>query len=105
MDTDVVVILIGVFYELLKTQSSADIWVAFGTGKNCRFLSINAICESLGEPKSKSIPVFHAVTGCDTSFFAVEHDVNELKLWCLLPRGCNLTLSWLCSSAVQIPQM
>ena len=34
VDTDVVVILIGVFYELVKTQSSTDIWVAFGTGKN-----------------------------------------------------------------------
>ena len=37
VDTDVIVILIGVFYELLKTQSFADIWVAFGTGKNYRF--------------------------------------------------------------------
>lgn len=55
VDTDVVIILVGVFYELIKTQSSADIWVAFGTGKNYRLLSINAICESLGEPNQEYI--------------------------------------------------
>ena len=43
VDTDVIVILIGVFYELVKTQSSADIWVAFGTGKNYNFLEYKCI--------------------------------------------------------------
>ena len=37
VDTDVVVILIGVFYERVKTQSSTDIWFAFGTGKTTGF--------------------------------------------------------------------
>ncbi len=34
VDTGVVVILVGVYYELINTQSSADIWAALGTGKN-----------------------------------------------------------------------
>ena len=37
VDTDVIVIFIGAFYELVNTQSSADILVAFGTGKNTDF--------------------------------------------------------------------
>ena len=37
VDTDVVVIFIGAFYELVKTQSSADILVPFGTGRNTVF--------------------------------------------------------------------
>ena len=37
VDTDVIVNFIGAFYELVKTQSSADILVAFGTGRNTDF--------------------------------------------------------------------
>ena len=48
VDTDVIVIFAGVFYDLIFTQPLADIWVAFGVGKNYRFLSINAICHTLG---------------------------------------------------------
>ena len=62
VDTDVVVILVGAFRALSGIQPLADIWVAFGMGKNYRFLSINAICDSLGEPKAQALPVFHALT-------------------------------------------
>ena len=48
------------------TQPQVDIWVAFGMGKAFHFYSINAICSSLGEAKSRALPVFHAMTGCDT---------------------------------------
>lgn len=47
-------------------EPQVDIWIAFGMGKNFRFYSINAICSSLGEAKSRALPVFHSVTGCDT---------------------------------------
>ena len=33
-DTDLITILAGAFFELTSKQPSADIWVAFGTGKN-----------------------------------------------------------------------
>jgi hypothetical protein len=67
VDTDVVVILSGIFYELLVTQPLLDIWVAFGMGKSYRFYSINAICTKLGKPRSRALPVFHAFSGCDTT--------------------------------------
>ena len=66
VDTDVVVILAGTFHDLVATQPLADIWVAFGMGKNYRFYHINAICASLGEPQSRALPVFHSFSGCDT---------------------------------------
>ena len=56
VDTDDV-IFIGAFYELVKTKSSADLLVAFGTGRNYRFFSIDAICNSLGEHKSRACTV------------------------------------------------
>ena len=67
VDTDVVVNLVGKFYDLLKTQPLTDIWMAFGMGKKYRYLNINAICESLGESKSQALPVLHSYSGCDTT--------------------------------------
>lgn len=67
VDTDVVVILAGTFHNLISTQPLADIWVAFGMGKNYRFYHINAIYSSLGQQKSPALPMFHAFSGCDTT--------------------------------------
>ena len=50
VDTDV--ILTVVFFELIANNPLADIWVAFGTGKNFRLYSINAICTYLGKERT-----------------------------------------------------
>ena len=60
VDTDVIVSLVGKFFELNKIQSCIDLWILFGVGK--RF---NSICTNIGEAMSLS-PVFHALTGYDT---------------------------------------
>ena len=62
-----IVILVGVCAKLATIQPSADIWVAFGTGKNYTLYSIVQICASLGHHKSQALPVFHAFTVCDTT--------------------------------------
>ena len=69
VDTDVIVILAGVFYDLglVVIQHLADIWVAFGMGKKYRFYHINQLCKSLIEAKSQALPLFHAYSGCDTT--------------------------------------
>lgn len=67
VDSDVVVILIGKFYDIQHQYPETDIWVAFGMGHHFNFLSINATCACIGETKSKSLPLFHALTGCDTT--------------------------------------
>ena len=72
VDTDVVIILLGKFSLLHKIKySDAAIWVALGTGRNFKYLQMNAITRSLGEEKSLAMPYFHSFTGCDTtsSFF------------------------------------
>ena len=43
IDSEVVVILVGAFVELTKAQLLADIWIAFGMGKDVRFYTLNAI--------------------------------------------------------------
>jgi hypothetical protein len=67
VDTDVVVILVGTFYNLKSIVPDLDLWVAFGMGRNFSYININTICVSLGEARSRSLPVFHALTGCDTT--------------------------------------
>ena len=67
VDTDVVVILIGKFHAMVAKYPTADIWVAFGTGKSYTYLHINDICHSLGKEKSTALPIFHCYTGCDTT--------------------------------------
>ncbi|KAG0704645.1 PiggyBac transposable element-derived protein 4 [Chionoecetes opilio] len=46
---------------------AADIWVAFGSGKNFTYLHINIICHALAKEKSMALLVFHNFTGCDTT--------------------------------------
>ena len=49
VDTDVIAILIGKYHDLAKLKPDIDLWIAFGTGRNFCFYSINRICPSLGE--------------------------------------------------------
>ena len=82
VDTDVVVILLGAFFELSQAQPLVDIWIAFGTSKNYRFYNINTMCNILGELKSRAIPVFHSLTGSDTtSFFKGKGKKSAWKAW------------------------
>jgi len=65
VDTDVVVILVGKFHDLLAYNQRAKLWVAFGMEHHFSLMYVNKICSTLGESKSRAIPVFHTFTGCD----------------------------------------
>ena len=67
VETDIVVILLGTFHKMLPIQGNVNIWVAFVSGKSFMFYGVNSIFESLGESKSKALPVFHTYSGCDTT--------------------------------------
>ena len=95
---DVIVILAGMFYDLLVIQPLADIWVAFGVGKNYRFLSINAICHTLGRPKAQALPVFHALTGCDTtSAFRGKGKKSAWQAWQAFEEVTDTLCTFLCT--------
>ncbi len=67
VDTDVVVILAGIFLDFVEKHPDVQLWVAFGKGKHFRFYHINSLCGELGEEKSRALPFFHAFTGSDTT--------------------------------------
>ena len=64
VDTDVVVIEVAAF----KVFCPQELWVAFGTGPNFRFIAVHKIVDAMGPKKSSVLPIFHALTGCDTVF-------------------------------------
>ena len=88
VDTDVVVILISQFHKLSSTRPGSSFWVAFGMGKNFKLLSVNSICEHLGEQKCHALPFFHAFTGCDTtSAFLGKGKKSAWEAWNAYPEA------------------
>ncbi len=82
VDTDVVVILIGKLHDLLAYNQNANVWVAFGMGHHFSFISVNRICSTLGESRSRALPVFHALTGSDcTSQFCGVGKTTAWRAW------------------------
>ena len=67
-----VIILVGVFFDLVTIWSSSDLWIAFGMDKSSRLYHINSICENRGESRSRALLIFHVFSGCNTSSFKVK---------------------------------
>ena len=82
VDTDVVVILVGKFHDLLAYNQLSKVSVAFGMGRHFSVININEICSFLGESKSRALPVFHVFTGCDcTSQFCGIGKKTAWRAW------------------------
>ena len=65
MDTDVLVILLGKYADILSTYRDAEIWIRFGTGTSLQNIHLRSVYEKLGVDMSKGLPFFHSFTGCD----------------------------------------
>lgn len=78
VDTDVVVLATANF-TLLGLR---ELWVGFGTGSRYRFLPIHEYANALGPSKCVALPIFHALTGCDTvSSFLGRGKKTAWKVW------------------------
>ncbi|CAH2096953.1 unnamed protein product [Euphydryas editha] len=62
-DTDITVIMLGNMHHLKNSDSR--VWILTGTGNKQRYVDLNAIYEQLGPSLCRSLPAFHAITGCD----------------------------------------
>ena len=88
VDTDVVVILLGVYHDLEPHHPAMQLWVGFGTGKNFRYYHINSIGHELGQNKSRALPFWHAFSGCDcTSQFSGKAKKSTWNTWKSYPAG------------------
>ena len=101
VDTDVVVLAVAVSQTL---QPDDDLWLAFGTGKSFRYLAAHEIAAGLGPEKACALPVFHALTGCDTVSSFVGHGKKTAwAVWAVFPKLTHALLK-LSSAPTEIPQ-
>ncbi len=99
LDTDFVVLSIAVVHQI----GIAELWLAFGTGKHYRYIAAHEIAAFLGPLKSKALPMFHALTGCDTtSGFASKGKKSAWDTWSVFPVLTDALLA-LASAPPHIP--
>lgn len=81
-DTNVVVLAISV----ANTLPADEMWITFGLGKHVYNLAAHSIATSLGQDKASVLPMFHALTGCDTvSFFGGRGKKTAWDTWVVFP--------------------
>ena len=101
VDTDVVVLAVMVAQRL---PAEDEVWLAFGTGKSFRYLAAHQIAACLGPEKSCALPMFHALTGCDTSSAFVGHGKKTAWVaWNSLPELTDALLR-LAFAPTEIPE-
>ena len=89
VDTDVLILATAVYTKI----SVNELWVAFGAGKNIRYIAVHDIAKCLGYAKSSALPAFHAFTGCDqTSAFGGRGKKSAWENWSSFP---DITSSFL----------
>ena len=64
-DTDVIVILLGVYHQLRSAHDFSDIVVDFGIKKDNKRISIKNLACSLGQTRCQALIFFHSFTGAD----------------------------------------
>ena len=107
VDTDVVVVAVAVAQDL---HSEDELWLAFGTGKGFRYLAANAIAAGLGPEEAQALPVFHALTDCDTASSFAGHGKKTAwivllwALWIVFPELTNALLK-VSSAPITYPKM
>ena len=92
VDTDVIVIIIGVFFAFVKMHCHIHlgcIW--FWNEFQC--FHINEICICLGQPRCTALPMYHAFSGCDmTSQFRGKGKKSSWEAWNAFPKVTNAFL-------------
>ena len=78
--------------------------MVFGTGKSFRYLAIHEIAAVMGPQKALALPMFHALTGCDTvSAFTSYGKRTAWITWNSFPELTEVQLS-LSSMPFSIPE-
>ena len=76
VDTDVVILAVSVAATRCPEY---ELWIAFGTHKHFSYLASHKMAIALGMKKAKALPMFHALTGCDTvSSFVIQEDMIHI---------------------------
>ena len=97
VDTDVVVLSIAA----MTCMPAEELWIAFGTGRNLRYIPIHDISVRLGTDVCKALPMFHSFTGCDTvsSFYSIGKK-TAWNIWQVFPEVTDVFVKLSCPCEV-----
>jgi hypothetical protein len=102
VDTDVVILAVTAAERL----DIDELWVAFGTGKNFRFLAVHEMAVALGPNKCRGLPFFHALTGCDTvSSFGGRGKKTAWESWKACDEVTDITAAFCALAATPNPSI
>ena len=81
-NTDVAVLAISIANKI----QANELQVLYGIGKHARYLPVHTIASTLGPDKASVLPLFHALTGCDSiSFFESRGKKTAWDVWDVFP--------------------
>ncbi|KAL8582187.1 hypothetical protein ACOMHN_004106 [Nucella lapillus] len=101
VDSDVVILAIHFFTTLGLSQ----LWICLGSGKKMRDIPIHAISTQLGQLRCLALPLFHAVTGCDTvSHFLGCGKKSAWSAWLSTPELTDTLITLTCNPQELSPQ-
>ena len=63
----------------IQFKEAEEIWIAFGTRRNFRYIAAHDIVKSFGAEKAYVLPVFHTFTGCDR--LSAFHSSGKKTAW------------------------
>ena len=86
VDSDVVIICCSYFHEIVGLQT---LWIAFGKGKDLKYIPVHDIAKAFGAEKSKGLLFFHAFTGCDSN--SSFYDQGKKKPWAVWKENSEFT--------------
>ena len=64
-DTDI--LIIACFHFIKSSFSCSELWFKTGNANNLRYVAVQDICKKYGITFCMSLPVVHALTGCDST--------------------------------------
>ncbi len=81
VDTDVIVTIAGVFFELLASYPGLDLWVGFGMGKYFQQIHMNNLCQEFnGKGKKSAFEAWKSYPNVAEAFkFAVTYPFQHLE--------------------------
>ena len=77
VDTDVLVLAIAFYHEIQVNE----LWIAFGSGSQFRYIEAHGIAQALGEAKSKALLMFHNCSGSDSTSSHSTSWQREKRAW------------------------
>ena len=76
-DSDVIVILVHHFPRFNQCSKGCSVMVRFGTGKAQKLINVRELNDGLGPDRSKALPLFMALTGCDSTSSLKGHSKGQ----------------------------